>query len=739
MKKFFAFLIALLLCAMFVRADEAADYRAFADTVRADVYAMDLPAFKVRTIPDKYKGESAVILAVYEGVDAKKKTGVGVRPGFMMLPTISPRARVEFSRLTRMLIHINDKSALEKYSEFDFSKDSKRKIYEGYEKNRHTMGVRVLKADGRVIDIDGTDFVDVESGKKGENKGRKLAIPGLEVGDDIDVFFYTESKLQNVHPDPMEFYLKDTAPILNYQIHCIIDDNLSTQYRTLNGAPDFTVSRDEAKNYVLDLELTDIDAREPRLWYSSEAQSPHIRMYVFNRRNSEEYTPKSARKDGLQPNPDVDVILEDRWDMDDWMCEKGNSLAESLIKSEIRDGGKILKELDRRCKSGELSDRQVADYIYNLLVYDYYGLRDKLAGKQFAGIFQGLLTKCKIKAEMGLASAQGDEPLDQVLDNRRTIYFTRIPDGAGGYAYYFPPVHSPRVMTPGEVGPALQGRKATLWRKKKERKLAPAQFFDLPAGSYAENRNLTEVEATPDGTMLKVKRTEAYSGATKSGIAEIVSWEDIDKGYTAWLNRYGLSPEVKLKSKKKADLEARYADERKQQLDDFRSETESYHGSAPAEFHDARVTALGIDSADPAFRYEADYTMDNYVKRAGKNLIVSVGKLLSGQTEVLPADREREDDIYMPYPREYATVIRLKLPDGYRASARSLAALGSEVSNKAGAFTVTASADEPGEVRIEVVKRYSGPVLTAADWPALLEILDSAAKWNATTLLLEKR
>ena len=73
---------------------------------------------------------------------------------------------------------------------------------------------------------------------------------------------------------------------------------------------------------MLDLELNDITSHEPRLWYNAMQQSPLIAFHVFNRRNSEVYTPKSAKKDGLQANPDVNTILEDRWDIDDNWIQK---------------------------------------------------------------------------------------------------------------------------------------------------------------------------------------------------------------------------------------------------------------------------------------------------------------------------------------------------------------------------------------------------------------------------------
>ena len=59
-----------LTCTLFAYADSREDYRRFTDTIKAEVYAMELPAFQVKDIPAKYQNESAVIKAVYEDVDA---------------------------------------------------------------------------------------------------------------------------------------------------------------------------------------------------------------------------------------------------------------------------------------------------------------------------------------------------------------------------------------------------------------------------------------------------------------------------------------------------------------------------------------------------------------------------------------------------------------------------------------------------------------------------------------------
>jgi len=721
-----------LTCAMLALADNKDDYRRFTDTIRTEVYAMNLPAFQTKEIPEKYKNESSVIKAIYEDVDAKKKTGFGRISGTLRF---SRKAQVKGSHLTRILIHINDKAALEKYSELDFDTDRKAKNWDGYEKNRHTMGVRLIKPDGRTIDIDTSEFVEVEEGKKGEKKSRKLAIPGLEIGDDIDVFYYTESKLQNVHPDPITFILRHDAPIMNYRIHCVVDDNLSTQYRTLNGAPDFNISRDEDKNYMLDLELSDIK-KEPRLWYNPFQQSPTVKLYLFNRRNSDDFTPKSARKDGLQANPDAFTIQEDRWDAWNWWIEAYP--IGSMAKEYIRDGKKIGKALQTLLKKGEITPQDASDYVYNTICYIYIAKRARLEETTFTRQLHTDLRAFGIPTKTGISTTDYLEPLDQLANLNNTMAFEKV-DGETP-RFYFPPFDG--FLAPSEIPGSVQGRKAMMWRKAKERKKKPAttdDYFSIPLGSPTENSNITSIDATIDGTTLKIKRTESYLGTTKSNGYMVLSEEDLNNGYKTYLNRYGLTVDIKENKKEEADRNERYADGRKKQKESFKQEIKAYHGTDATELADARVTGIGIDPANPALSYSIDYTMDNLVKRAGKNIILSAGKLMSGQIEALPSDRERSDSVYTATPREYITRINIAIPAGYSVNRQSLESLNTGVSNNTGSFTVKASDSTPSTINIEITKRYKASRLIPADqWSDLLKVLDAANTWQSATLVLDK-
>ena len=78
MKKFLLSISLAMACALTAYADKASDYKEYATRVRAEVWADSLPQFSAPPqVPDKYKNESAVILAAHKNISAKKKTGIG--------------------------------------------------------------------------------------------------------------------------------------------------------------------------------------------------------------------------------------------------------------------------------------------------------------------------------------------------------------------------------------------------------------------------------------------------------------------------------------------------------------------------------------------------------------------------------------------------------------------------------------------------------------------------------------
>ncbi|MDE5595850.1 MAG: DUF3857 domain-containing protein [Muribaculaceae bacterium] len=719
------FILLSSLAVFSAKADEAEDYRIFADEVKSAVYSTEMPEFEVREIPEKYADASAVFVAIYHELNARKKTGFGHLPGTIRF---SAKARVEGGELCRMLIYINDKAGLEKFSEFDFATDMKKKMSNAHRKQRHVMGVRVIKPDGTINDVNTDEFVEVEEGKKNKEKRRKLAVPGLEVGDMIDVFFYTAHKLQNVHLEPMTYYLRDIYPIMNYHVHAVVDDNLTTQYRTLNGAPDFAVSRDDDKNYVLDMTAQDI-AAEPRLWYSSDEQSPLVKLYVYNRR-SDAYTPNSARKDGLQQNPDPKEIKKDFWIGRELIFHNG----QNFVNYYLKNGAKAVKEISKQLKKGEIDSVAAADYLYNLLTLAYFVSDENLYHMRFGLQLNDLLRGLgKVKYYDFVTTDNEEEAVDELASMFNAEGGICLLDGKRHYL-------TPRaIISPSELHGDFIGRKYQSYHTDKYIKQHPEVdtiYRTLPETSPEQNRNVSEMKVRTDGTSAVIDRRESRTGVTKLGVQHLLTAEDIVNAYLSYLNRSGAEVSLKGNNKKAADRQERYNSERQEQQDAFKQEVEDSHKNQ-TEFISGNVEQVGIDPDAPELIYNVSYKMDGFVKQAGKNKIMSVGNLLGGQTELLTADRERNDDIVMSSPREFVVRADIELPAGYRVSEKALDALRREVKNEAGLFTVTAEA-KGGHVIIEITKRYNHRHEPAGLWRELTEIVDAASAWQSSTLLLEQ-
>ena len=303
-----------------VNADEKADYLKLAQKVRQEVWSSTPADFQKRTVPDRYKNASAVILSYYRelSTDYYRKATAD------LVLNLRLTRQIDCTDMERMLIQINDKKALKDYSEFTFKTKSRKWTWGYHHKTQTVLGIRVIKKNGNVQEVSLDDYVDVKEGKKDKDLSQKIAVPGLEVGDCIDVFSLDQIDTQEQQLDPFYFVLRQDAPVLYTKVHCVLDQSLATVYRTMNGAPDFTQTTDKDKNAVLDMVMDKPIDAESSIWYNSLEQSPFIEMYITPTKSKVAVVENAMRQKGVRGNPDVTPILQDDW---------------KLLKSNVSKGG----------------------------------------------------------------------------------------------------------------------------------------------------------------------------------------------------------------------------------------------------------------------------------------------------------------------------------------------------------------------------------------------------------------
>lgn len=707
------FLLMMQLVCLSVKADNKADYLKLAQKVRQEVWDNTPVDFKKRAVPEKFKKESAVILSYYKelSTDYHRKATTEL--------FISGRLtrQIDCEDMERMLIQINDKKALKDYSEFSFLTKSK-KWLGGYHHTTNTiLGIRVLKKDGTVQVVDFDDYVDVKEGKKGKELSQKIAVPGLEIGDCIDVFSLDQIDTQEQQLDPFVFFLRQSEPVLYSRIHCVLDQSLATVYRSMNGAPEFKQTTDKDKNAVLDLTMDQPVDAEPSVWYNATVQSPYIMMFITPTKTKTVIVEKAMRQKGVRANPDVAPILQDDWKlMKTYVSKNGYS--------PIGLSGKYTRVF-KALKKADLSAEEKADRIASL-EYTCAG-----TSQESFNVVPNYLRKLGVELEMGITTPLGALPVDQLINYNSTTWFFRL---KGTDLYYFPGVY-PKVAS--EIPFIYQGRKAYMQDAE-----AP---FEIPVSKASDNRSVVSVKASLDGTKMNISRRVVYSGEQKMFGQSVCSPEvslygpDHLEAYWRYLKYDDSDPYCVFPKKNASNIKAAFAEyKQKEQADQFKEEVTGYHESDPVKVSGYGVDCVGIrkDSADLV--YHVDYEMEGLVKRAGSSMMLAVGKLIGEQMKLEGNDRIRKDRIWrkMAFADEWN--IEVALPKGYQASAESLKKLNTTVSNDCGEFAVKASAGA-GKIIVHVSKSFLHREEPVANWDKVLKLVDACSAFNEKQVVITKK
>lgn len=694
-----------------VNADEKADYLKLAQKVRQEVWSSTPADFQKRTVPDRYKNASAVILSYYRelSTDYYRKATAD------LVLNLRLTRQIDCTDMERMLIQINDKKALKDYSEFTFKTKSRKWTWGYHHKTQTVLGIRVIKKNGNVQEVSLDDYVDVKEGKNDKDLSQKIAVPGLEVGDCIDVFSLDQIDTQEQQLDPFYFVLRQDEPVLYTKVHCVLDQSLATVYRTMNGAPDFTQTTDKDKNAVLDMVMDKPMDAESSIWYNPLEQSPFIEMYITPTKSKVAVVEKAMRQKGVRGNPDVTPILQDDW---------------KLLKSNVSKGGyspaglpSTYKSVFKSAKKEGMSAEEKADRIYS---FEYISWGSSQRAFNTGANF---LRKLGVELEMGITTPFGALPVDKLINYNSTTWFFRL---KGTNLYYFPGTY-PKVAS--EIPYIYQGRKAYMQDSEEQ--------ITIPVSQAEDNKSVNDMVVKLDGTKLDISRKVTYSGEQKMYGQSLVSPDNTLFGssqleaYWRYLKYDDKDPYSCYTKKETAELKGAFNEFRKNAIDPFKAEISSYHDGDPVQVGGYGVDCVGIRRDSSNFVYHVDYVMDGMVKRAGNNYLLSVGKLIGSSLKLEGKDRERIDDVWrkMAFADEWN--IEIPLPQGYKVSAEALKKIETSVVNECGEFTVRATAGNES-VKVYVRKCFAHRVEPVSNWSKLLALVDACSAFADKQMVIAK-
>lgn len=680
---------------------------------------------KVTAIPDKWKNESAVIIYKFEYYDYHKFG-----------------ASVTYTSGIRKRIKLQDQAAVTEFSEFSF----KDKFYSNkgmfsLRKGTNTIGIKIVKPDGKEIEI------DVDKNAKEIDKEKKVAISNLEIGDIIDFYYYSVEPFKSILEygfEPEESPLGDVYPTMDMKLTFNTENDFFVNFNTYNGAPELkeipTGSGGERK---YELVAKDIEKNEFPRWFYPLVELPCYKFQVFFARSGK----FEARADAFLS--DKEKIIKKTVSKEDIFNYYDEKFRASGDLSEINDflKGKNFSSDEEKVREVYYFSRHafftkymeafVANQSNIFYPFDLYKNPVFFQTEEsFIRYFMAFLKKNDIGYDIIVATPRFNGSIDDLLIQKNVSVLLRVNTKTPMYMEYFSPFSSA-----DQFNYNLENSKAFALQVSKGKKIVDADKVTLPSSSFQDNvsKIISNITINDDFSGLNVKKESSYFGHLKESEQsdKLYFFDYVYEDY----NKYGTTKLMELvRNRKKQEQYQKEFDAlinklKDQQKEAFKKSTADEYDFA-IDDHKLSIKSSGRFGKKTPLVYEEDFTIkNNLIKKAGDNYLVEVGKLITSQIEIDKKEKERKNNIYEIYPRSFENEITLDIPSGYTVA--GLDKLNKKVENETGGF-VSSAVVNGNKLTIKTNKYYKNYYEPNSNWNKMIQFLDAAYQFTQEKVLLKK-
>lgn len=674
-------------------------------------------------IPEKYKNESAVIIYKYQDYDYHNQ-----------------KVKVEFTEKKRLRIKIQDQNAILKFSDYEYDKRR-----ENYKFDETVFGIKVIKPNGKetIIDVD-KESIDIDDHKK-------IAIPGLEIGDILDMYQYSEKLYIMVFGagfESIESTLGSEYPIMNYKMIFQTENDFFINYQAYNGAPELKPVPTE-KNYKRKYEFTasDLPKEDFPRWFYPLVEKPcyKFQVYFARKASNEEMARAYISEDekiikSKVTSEDIYTFYDKRVDI--WSKGYFDDVEKFLEGKKFNSDTEKIREIynftrhqyyTRYIVPFILYDRNISYYPFDYLEKDYLYLKNYY---QFVNYFGVILKKLNIKSELIIGTGRENGPIEDLLLSDNVDLLLKINTEKPIYIKQFE-----NFLLTDVIPYSFEGNTAYAIPIEDGKLSDQVKIITLPVSKYSDNVNAdyTKIQINPDFESFAINRVTSIIGHNK----EIENWDKV------FIN--DVYNEDRIKYKTTDYFELIKNDKRKKE---FKAEYESYLKTKQADFDEKIKTEIegeykgqienleykllnsGRFEQNDTLQYRKMFTLKgNYLKKAGNNYTFDIGKFLTSQLEIKEDEYIRDYNIYQNHPRSYKTHIEFEIPSGY--SVTGLDKLNKNIKNETGAFVSTAEI-KGNLLVIHTSKEYYNYFEPKENWLKMVEFLDAAYQFTQEKILLKK-
>jgi len=684
----------------------------------------DDPYSKINEIPEKWKNESAVVIYKFEYFDFHKFG-----------------ANIDYTFGKRMRIKLLDEAAVKEYSEFTF----KERFFsnKGYtmKQGKNTLGVKIVKPNGS------EKIIDVNSEAVTSDKEKKIAIPNLEIGDIIDFYFYSVEPFKSPTDmgfDPIERTLGDQYPIMDFNLTFQTENDFYVNFNTYNGAPELKeVKAEKNSERKYQIIAKDIEKNEFPRWYYPLLELPCYKFQVFFARTAGYQLRANAFLPESTKNIKSKVSKEDIFNYYNPKFKPNGDLGDIydfLEKKQFASVEEKIREVYYFTRHFYFTRYIEAFVVKEANIFYPFDLYKNpiffQTEEQFINHFMAFLKKEKIGYDIIVGTNRYNGDIVDLLLRENVTILLRVNTATPIYLQFFTP-----FTNADQINYNLENTNAYLLEVSKGKKIIDAATIKLPATTKDDNvsKSVSKISFGEDLNHFKISRENNLSGHYKED-EQANKLNFFDFVYEDY-KRYETSKLLDLvKNKNKRDQYQKELDALISKIKD--NQKESFTSSVNSEFelevndYTIEIKNSGRFGSKEPLQYEETFTIkDHYIKKAGPNLMIELGKFLTSQIELTKKEKDRVDNIYMGFPRTIENEIQFEIPEGYTVS--GLEKFNKKVENSTGGFVSTA-VQNGNTIIIKTSKFYNNYYEPNSNWPKMIDFLDDAYQFTQEKILLKK-
>ncbi len=699
------------------------------------------PEFKATKVPDQWSKESAVILA-------QKIDYAYVRKAMSNVMTIK--------EYVRKRVRLQDKNALEKFSEF---------YYVTYGK-RTEIAYHIIKANGKVETVDMSQSIEVNGEVENIYKPiyfnnnsnyYKIAIPNLEVGDIVDYKYGSavEVPLEKGQGEftPYIFTLTYNYPVVYQKFQFDLDKGTNAMFKSYNGAPkllegDGGYEKASEKKSLVSYFIIDKNrskSSEER-WNYEYRNAPTIKLKIvytggglgntlFGKKG--EATGEAVSLDKLKTmysslqyytTPVIEAMVKD---IQEYLKNNGKDklpqdqmvreiyyafrklFLESYYKGEIKkqsQGTFGMKRSVVKESKKELSNREDVVSVNKLL---------------WAAVLYHACTRKDLKVEVLTVMPRSLGKWNDLLFEEELDLAMRV---KGDKYYFLFPFDNFDIFA--HPNPSFDGSEAYAFGLGRSEGYYKA---NVPLTTFEDNIIKQESLVTIPESMdiLNIERVSSYSGLEKNSMITIAHFdrEYLNKDF----KNYIVNPKKEKGDPAYSDPDK---DERKKTQLEYLQKMVERDEVEVEKYNKFELLEDGRFDESPVLSFKENYALKKLVNKAGRNYLLDIGRLIGGQIKLDDKEiNQRENDIWINNAKTISNKIVLQLPKGYTAD--GLQDLNYNIDNESGCFISTAKI-EGDKLVVSTKKVYKKNYDRKEMWSNYVAYLEAAYKFTQVKVVLKK-